>query len=684
MLKYKNHNNQLVKSEYLSVGEFAFNPVNGQLSNTDKSIQLEPQISALLEFFAERAGELVSKDTLYHALWPDRVVSDDAFRAVIKKLRKALGDDARAPRYIQTIPLKGYRLIADVSFDVSTSAQRSGAKAKYLALSFIVIVIGGLIALLTLKPSSEVPEFALLTDMHGSELSQSYNATLDQLVFSYRENKDDYLQLHTKSLASGITKRLTFDDANFANGHLSPDGRRLAFTRSTPSTSQTFVADFSLATGLSNLQSLPSKIGTGRYLQAWNAKGDGLYLSDLNSPESSKGIAFYHLDTQVLTSLTQPGGTGGGDVFARESHSGKYLAILRNQAPGKYELIIQHLQSGELTHIVPLQKDYTQLVWDSADEQVLLSSFYSEFARYSLHSRQLKTININASNVNDVFYHCGERCVYVRKHSGNYLDLDFQPNPFGSQQLAFFAHEQANGAESFPIFGPRSGSIYFVNKQANETQLIRAQSGDSRVLARFPIDVAVTALQVNSKESKLSGIINNRLFYIDLASSKLTYLTTELDSIVSTQWHSSANALYYARIEQNEPVLYRYEFDENMRVRAMPGYFARLDLADGKTLKIDASLNVWIGVEGQLPRLLTQIPHPSPNRWKVNNQALYYTEREENLTYLYRTDLISGETERKLLAKNRFRIQFDLSPDGHSLLGVRSVLAQSNSVKMMY
>ena len=68
----------------------------------------------LLVHLADHAGHTVSREALFRALWPGIIVSDDTLTQVVIKLRKALGDNARSPSYIQTVPKRGYRLLASV------------------------------------------------------------------------------------------------------------------------------------------------------------------------------------------------------------------------------------------------------------------------------------------------------------------------------------------------------------------------------------------------------------------------------------------------------------------------------------------------------------------------------------------------------------------------------------------
>ena len=73
-----------------------------------------PQLLDLLVYLLERAGTLVMKDTLLDALWPDANVTENAVAQAVSELRRAIGDNVRAPRYIKTIARRGYRFIGAV------------------------------------------------------------------------------------------------------------------------------------------------------------------------------------------------------------------------------------------------------------------------------------------------------------------------------------------------------------------------------------------------------------------------------------------------------------------------------------------------------------------------------------------------------------------------------------------
>ena len=77
-------------------------------------LPLRPKPFAVLRCLVTQAGRLVTKDVLLEAVWAETAVSDSALAVVIGHLRRGLGDQARTPRFIETVHGRGYRFIAPV------------------------------------------------------------------------------------------------------------------------------------------------------------------------------------------------------------------------------------------------------------------------------------------------------------------------------------------------------------------------------------------------------------------------------------------------------------------------------------------------------------------------------------------------------------------------------------------
>src|SRR5512136_134600 len=103
------------------VGEWLVEPDLNHVVRSDEIRPIEPKVIEVLAYLASRPGEVLSKHDIIHAVWPDTYVTDDVLTYSISELRKALGDDAQNPQFIQTIPRRGYRLIAPVTRTPHTS-----------------------------------------------------------------------------------------------------------------------------------------------------------------------------------------------------------------------------------------------------------------------------------------------------------------------------------------------------------------------------------------------------------------------------------------------------------------------------------------------------------------------------------------------------------------------------------
>lgn len=97
------------------LADWLVQPRLNRLRRGETSIQLEPKLMDVLVFLAGSAGEVVSKRDIMDAVWPELFITESVISRAIAGLRRALGDDARQPRFIETILKRGYRLIAAIS-----------------------------------------------------------------------------------------------------------------------------------------------------------------------------------------------------------------------------------------------------------------------------------------------------------------------------------------------------------------------------------------------------------------------------------------------------------------------------------------------------------------------------------------------------------------------------------------
>jgi DNA-binding winged helix-turn-helix (wHTH) protein len=100
--------------EAISFPPYRLEPASGRLRRGEMDVPLRSKTFAVLEYLARHPGRLVSKDELLDAVWPETHVTPSVVTGCIRELRRALDDDARAARIIETAHRRGYRFIASV------------------------------------------------------------------------------------------------------------------------------------------------------------------------------------------------------------------------------------------------------------------------------------------------------------------------------------------------------------------------------------------------------------------------------------------------------------------------------------------------------------------------------------------------------------------------------------------
>lgn len=128
-------------------GRFSFDERTLELFGESGPLALQPKPSVVLAELIAARGGLVSRERLYEAAWGDTVVEFDlALNRCIRDIRATLGDDARAPSFIQTVPRRGYRLVAPVEIGPRRSQEPRRWRAAAVAATAGVLWLASSVA----------------------------------------------------------------------------------------------------------------------------------------------------------------------------------------------------------------------------------------------------------------------------------------------------------------------------------------------------------------------------------------------------------------------------------------------------------------------------------------------------------------------------------------------------------
>lgn len=139
-------------------GPFEFDPDQRVLFRDGTPVPLQPKLADLLHALLERRGQVVSRQELLRKVWPDATVEEIGLARNISLLRKALADEGEESRYIETVPKRGYRFLAEEQPADPAMVRRS---ARRLAVAGLALAVLALVVWWQFyRPSSYVAQIA--------------------------------------------------------------------------------------------------------------------------------------------------------------------------------------------------------------------------------------------------------------------------------------------------------------------------------------------------------------------------------------------------------------------------------------------------------------------------------------------------------------------------------------------
>lgn len=139
--------------QFYEFENFRLDPNEKTLFRDDKPVALTPKVFETLQVFVEHAGRLLGKNELMERIWRDQFVAESNLTFNIKMLRRILNDDAHQPRFIETVPRRGYRFIAKVNHRLEAGSPETGfpkpavpvpaAKQSHFAIVALALLLAG-------------------------------------------------------------------------------------------------------------------------------------------------------------------------------------------------------------------------------------------------------------------------------------------------------------------------------------------------------------------------------------------------------------------------------------------------------------------------------------------------------------------------------------------------------------
>jgi DNA-binding winged helix-turn-helix (wHTH) protein/Tol biopolymer transport system component len=661
---------------------------------------LDHLCQSVLNFFLLNPGRLISKEELLKEVWNMTSVTDGRVARVISILRDVLGDSVKSPRYIETIPKRGYRFIAKVIEqehivirDPNAAEEPQTAEERKLNLRWW----GGLTAATLLLvafaswlfwPDTEfaneqVPfvNWNPVSSKDGFEYYPAISADNQFLAYSYQKDKDSPNVLMLQNLMNHQSQQLTNSDGNDYGASFRPDGKAIAYQRlryreSCEIRLLTFLGLPGQSEWTDELLTHCGKTSVSSRL-SWAADGRSLiYTSDENSPQR---MAIFSLDlaSKNKTQLVLPGNSGVGDFTARYSNSGDKIAFLRDVASNSVQIWLMDLASGETSLLIHLQHSYPgDIAWSPDDQWIYYPAKKWNIEAVNTKTGVTKTVALTDNQAYDILLDKnGDFYGSIGAYGNYYIKKAHNPivNNSPSDSVVFKSNRSESLVEANPL---NTGPTAVVSGRTGFSQIWLFYPDDRQVMiSNFAHSAYISSMKFSPDGQQLLALIDQQVWLFDLQGG--SQLISNADEVVKNMgWGKEPDSVFYTTYQKGRWRVMNYSLA--LQQPASPyleGIDFYLQSSSGKyQLKRNATTKVYslvseLGEEilpDEMQRLI--LAEATIVLWDTGIYFFSFNEAQQSQLYFYAYN--TKQITPLGLMSEVYSSQFSLSHDGQFIFVV--------------
>ncbi len=486
---------KLEATRFLAVGEHVVDIDTLRLLTRPGEPRLTPKAAAVLLQLARSAGRTLSRDDLLNEVWKGTCPTPDVLTQAVKDLRRALGDDLHAPRFVETLPRLGYRLIAPArfldSFDarsalapvgddtvgaasIASNQQRRRTAVRAASTLFALIVVGiAAIALhrqqagtAELKPRWHVADQRAITADPGPENFPRISPDGTRVAYSIRDADRYDAHIVQRSLTQSRVMRLTAPAPGQESYPVwSPDGSTIAFARHVGDGCKILLAP---ALGGSERLVDACIAGTPNYF-SWAPDARHLVLTTPSAPNANDmAITLVPTDGGPAERLSYEHGIADLDLDARYSPDGRQIAFRRGASPYS-DLYVVGANGGAVRQVTHLASRMRGFDWTRDGSALVFSSGHE--GQQALYTVSLEDGRIESLGVRPAEFPSAARASDTVVYEIPRLRTQLGTIEIGPRQSAAQDLVPSTGNDAAPTFSPVDDRVAFVSDRSGAQQV---------------------------------------------------------------------------------------------------------------------------------------------------------------------------------------------------------------------
>lgn len=671
--------------------DWVVHPGLHRIRRGEETVHLEPKIMQVLVRLAESAGKVVTRDSLLESIWEGTFVSDDVLTRSIVELRKIFGDDSRKPHFIETIPKRGYRLIATVVYEEAPTERPapgkslSGAWLKR-AVGFAILFVAALGCLALYGyfraetgPEGSPPRVFPLTSSGGNEYDPAISPDGRQVAFAWVREGEETEDIYVRQLESETPLRLTDHPGRDRHPEWSPDGQRIAFVREEADECNIF-----LIASIGGTERKLASCGSSRYpAVSWSPDGNWLALARKESrPDVPLRLELVSVRTLDRRELTVPPDTCWGDHTPAFSPDGQRVAFIRSLVPGIEDLHIVSADGGEPHRVTHDNRDITGLEWSSDGRSVVFSS--NRAGTYSLW--KVRTDGGEPEWITGGGMKLKDPSVAQRGDRMAFENWVYEINIWqvpvsdgsGSGAEPLIASTQWDRQ---PQFSPDGDSVAFVSTRSGSPEIWKSSGEGSSAVQLTSLGGPHTSQPRWSPDGKRLVFVARPdgqadLYVVDASGGPPRRLTSHPLDEMAPSWSADGRWIYFGSRRSGTWEIWKIgaEGGEAQQVTSRGGY-AAFESSDGSAIyyiKSDVS-GVWKAPPDCSEESLV-VEEASPEAWgswAVTPTGVFFVRSAASGPEIASYDFASGKTSLIAPVRDFVPQGLTVSPDGRRVLYAR-------------
>ncbi|MBU2112982.1 MAG: winged helix-turn-helix domain-containing protein [Gammaproteobacteria bacterium] len=575
----------------LQVGDWHYLPEQDKLVqfSADGKVAVTADLDNLSQkvanYFIVNAGRLITKDELLSDVWGIRDVSDGRVTRVIRVLRVALNDDTREPKYIETIPKRGYRFVAPVTEIVQAEQAEESEQEPQVAVkvsrrsywlpaaALILLFSVGLTWWLWPKAVDEAEQaipllrYKPITALDGLEFYHNASEDSRYLVYSYASpDKENITVLMLEDLREHKRVQITEPTYSSFGAAFSPDGKQIVYHRAYPDghcsirlaqfdqTKFQILSDTELATCGNN--SVSARL-------TWSP--DATYVVYPSMSENRQmALMMKPVTGGDAEQLTKPPPSSFGDYAARFSFKGDKLAFLRGAANAA-QLWLLNMESREITLLSNITGSMPgNIGWSSDDKYIIYSSTPTVLTKLDINTGLSSTIAYTNDGAQELQV-LKSGAIFATIGSFAHINIKAIANNVKHQsslnQVVFSSNRNETHAEAHPI---KNDVVAVVSRRSGLPQVwLFNFDGSQQQLTFFEKNERIRSLVYSPEGSKLILQLDNQIGVLS-DQGELTMLPAQNNTVTSSpSWSRSGEYVYFAESVNGRWQIARFDVVEN-------------------------------------------------------------------------------------------------------------------------